>query len=133
MYFLSAFATIVSLFGFATCNFLVDNWAAGNAVMVTSVKWASLVTACLLVFSVQLGIQTLPFLLSGELFPSDVRAFCKGLTRSAACLLLVANLKVYPVLEAWVGIGGAFYLFAGVLVAAVPVVYFVLPETKDFG
>lgn len=31
------------------------------------------------------------------------------------------------------GIGGAFYLFAGVLVAAVPVVYFVLPETKDLG
>ena len=41
-------------------------------------QWGALVTACCLVFSVQLGIQTLPHLLSGELFPSDVRAFCKG-------------------------------------------------------
>ena len=40
-------------------------------------KWASLVSACLLVFSVQLGVQTLPLLLSGELFPADVRASCK--------------------------------------------------------
>ena len=27
--------------------------------------------------SVQLGVQTLPLLLSGELFPADVRATCK--------------------------------------------------------
>ena len=40
-------------------------------------RWGSLVSACILVFSVQLGVQTLPFLLSGELFPTDVRATCK--------------------------------------------------------
>ena len=58
-------------------------------------KWAALITACCLVFSVQLGIQTLPQLLSGELFPSDVRAFCKGLTRSATCGFLVIGSNLY--------------------------------------
>merc|ERR1712200_92486 len=62
-------------------------------------KWSSLVAACLLVFSVQLGVQTLPLLLSGELFPTDVRATCKGLTRSWTCILLIISLKLFPVLE----------------------------------
>ena len=54
-------------------------------------------------FSVQLGIQTLPSLLSGELFPSDVRAFGKGLTRSATCGFMLISLKVYPILSANLG------------------------------
>jgi len=139
MYFFSAIATCTSLFCFATCNYVVshyDNHATDplSPTVETALKWASLVTACTLVFSVQLGVQTLPFLLSGELFPSDVRAFCKGLTRSAASLLIVANLKLYNnLLEPRVGIGGAYYLYTAVIAASFPVVYFILPETKDLG
>ena len=40
----------------------------------------SFLSSCLLVISVQLGVQTLPLLLSGELFPADVRATCKVMT-----------------------------------------------------
>ena len=134
MYFLSAILTLMSLVSFATCNLLVQNHYFQNSfISVVDLKWASLVTACLLVFSVQLGIQTLPYLLSGELFPSDIRAFCKGLTRSVACILLVLGLKMYPVLEHWFSVSGTFYLFAGVLAFSLPVVYCILPETKDMG
>ena len=82
-------------------------------------------------FSVQLGIQTLPFLLSGELFPSDIRAFCKGLTRSFACLLLIGSLKMFPSLENAIGIHGTFYCFSAVMLVCTPVIYCILPETKD--
>jgi len=134
MYFLSAIMTLLSLVSFATCNLLLQNHSfENNFFYVVDLKWASLVTACLLVFSVQLGIQTLPYLLSGELFPSDIRAFCKGLTRSVACILLVLGLKMYPVLEHWCSVSGTFYLFAVVLAVSLPVVYCVLPETKDMG
>ena len=94
-------------------------------------QWASVVTVCCQVFSVQLGIQTLPFLLSGELFPSDIRAFCKGLTRSFACLLLRGSLKMFTWLESVLGLHGTFYLFGAVLISCTPVIYFILPETKD--
>ena len=89
--------------------------------------------ACFLVFSVQLGIQTLPLLLSGELFPSDVRAFGKGLARSATCGFMVISLKVYPILSANLGIHGTFLLFSVVLLLSLPIVYCILPETKDLG
>ena len=134
MYFISAFCSVVALLGFATCNLVIDHGNTTNSVALeTTIKWAALITACFLVFSVQLGIQTLPFLLSGELFPSDIRAFCKGLTRSLACLFLVANLKLYPFLESQIGISGSFYLFGATLAMLGPVVYFILPETKDLG
>ena len=96
-------------------------------------QWAALVTACLLVFSVQLGIQTLPLLLSGELFPSDIRAFGKGITRSATCGFMVIGLKIYPMLELNFGVDGTFFIFSGVLVFFLPIVYWILPETKDMG
>jgi hypothetical protein len=60
-----------------------------------------------------------------------VRAFCKSLTRTFACVLLVICLKTFPVLEEQLQFFGTFYLFAVVLLAAMPVVYLLLPETKD--
>ena len=75
----------------------------------------------------------MPYLLSGELFPSDVRAFCKGLTRSVTCVLLVLGLKMYPILEDLLSVSGTFYLFAAILAFSLPIVYCILPETKDMG
>ena len=72
-------------------------------------------------------------LLSSELFPSEVRAFCKGLTRSFACILLVLSLKLFPLMEEKLTFYGTFYLFAAILILSLPVVYFTLPETKDLG
>ena len=40
-------------------------------------SWMSLLAASLFVFSVNLGVQPLPILMSSELYPSTSRAFCK--------------------------------------------------------
>ena len=74
MYFMSMCLTISCLFAFSLFSYLIDSSSTSNE---TVLKWASLISICLLVFSVQLGVQTLPLLLSGELFPADVRASCK--------------------------------------------------------
>ena len=93
-----------------------------------------MVVACVLVFAAQMGVQTLPFLLSGELFANDVRAVCKGLCRSITCVLLIVGLKLYPVLQSSaLGLPGTFLLFAGCISASIPAVYCLLPETKDLG
>merc|ERR1712241_898113 len=125
MYFASAALTITSLACFAACIVCIN-----SSILF---RWAALVMACFLVFSVQLGIQTLPHLLSGELFPSDVRAFCKGLTRSATCGFLVIGLKLYPIFEQYLTIPGTFLFFSAILIFCLPIVYCILPETKDLG
>lgn len=64
---------------------------------------------------------------------SDVRAVCKSLSRAFTCVLLVLCLKLYPVLESRLGLQACFYLFSVIMVLSLPVVYLVLPETKDVG
>ena len=76
MYFASLVLTILCLFLFSTFSYLISSWE-GLVEDVFSLQVASLFSSCLLVISVQLGVQTLPLLLSGELFPADVRATCK--------------------------------------------------------
>ena len=76
MYFTSLVLTIVCLFLFSTFSYLTSSHSS-VVEDVFSLQVASLLSSCLLVISVQLGVQTLPLLLSGELFPADVRATCK--------------------------------------------------------
>ena len=57
MYFVSAAATTLSIVAFATCNFLVSNVEDLSVTLEAALNWASLATACALVFSVQLGVQ----------------------------------------------------------------------------
>ncbi len=68
MYFASCLMTILSLLGVASFNFVLQNFDLEPDVS-TALKWLTLTSAGSLVFAVQLGVQTLPTLLSGELYP----------------------------------------------------------------
>jgi MFS family permease len=59
----------------------------------TSLRWTSLFFACVLVFGAHMGVQSLPTLLAGELFPSEARAVCKAASRSIASVMLIVGLK----------------------------------------
>merc|ERR1711936_517763 len=116
--------------GFSTFSYLIST-SSDLVENVFSLQVASLLSSCLLVISVQLGVQTLPLLLSGELFPADVRASCKGLTRAITCTFLVVTVKLYPQLESYLSLYGTFFMFSIFLIIFLPVVCFILPETKD--
>ena len=60
-----------------------------------------------------------------------MRALCKGISRTFACILLVICLKSFPVLEYYLTFHGTFFLFASILLLSLPIVYYILPETKD--
>ena len=49
------------------------------------------------------------------------------------CGFLVLALKMYPIFENTFAIHGTFYLFSGILLLSLPIVYCILPETKDMG
>ena len=58
-------------------------------------------------------------------------AVLQGVSRSLCCLLIVFSLKLFPLLEAGLHLSGAFYLYCGVVLAGLPLVMWILPETKD--
>ena len=73
MYFLSCAMTVTSLLAFATFNYFLDEVELEKPVS-TGLKWSSLAAAAILVFAVQLGVQTLPMLLSGM---NPMKTVCK--------------------------------------------------------
>ena len=48
-----------------------------NSLIGCNFRWLTLVSACFIVTTVQLGVQNLPFIFSGDLFPADIRVICK--------------------------------------------------------
>merc|ERR1719245_815528 len=102
MYFISSFLSTIGLVSFAIFSYLSHQY--NDSVY----KWASLGSTCFIVFSVQLGVQTLPFLLSGELFPTDIRAICKSFSRCWTTVLLLVSLKLYPFIEHSISLPGTF-------------------------
>ena len=78
LYLVSAFGTILSLSGFATILLLshhIDAWSLHESE--DFLNWMSVGSACALVFCVNWGVQPMPLLMSSELYPSELRAFCK--------------------------------------------------------
>merc|ERR1719244_1300479 len=122
--------TSISLISFSLFSFLLPSAHLLYPTYITGIKTGCLASVCLLVFSVQLGVQTLPLLLSGELFPADVRASCKSLTRSVICIFLIITIKLNPLLEAQFSMSGTFLIFGVAVLLFSPVVYFTVPETK---
>lgn len=89
--------------------------------------WITLASTCLLAFSVQIGVQSMPHLLSGELYPGDLRAKGKAMSRAITCILIFLTLQCYLPLKNAITEYGVFYLYAGVILFSMPLVYF-----KDF-
>ena len=91
MFLASALGTVASLALFASLLLVSDSlhsWPGLNTPP-SLLSWLSLASACGLVFSANLGVQPLPLLLSSELYPPDLRAFCK--VRS---LFLIQNIFI---------------------------------------
>ena len=153
MFLASALGTVASLALFASILLVSDNldtW--GLSIYPKTLSWLSLISASGLVFAANLGVQPLPLLLSSELYPPDIRAFCKvrflsdnvfivynqsfnelyqGVSRSLCCLLIVISLKLFPVLASALELSGTFYLYGIIVLTGLPLVMWVMPETKD--
>jgi len=122
MYFLSAIATIVFEVAFGVVDYL-DLGA--------SMKELPIVIISCQVFALQIGVQTFPNLLSGELFPNDIRARCKGMIRAVSALLSFLMLKLFPYMEYQLGLYGSFWSLAACLALMLPVIFIFVPEPKD--
>ena len=62
---------------------------------------------------------------------STQHIFVQGVSRSITFLLTVISLKLFPLLQENLNLSGTFYLYFGVLVFGLPLVMWILPETKD--
>lgn len=76
------------------------------------------------------GLLTLPWTMSAEMFPLDIRGQSQGLVVSLAHIVMFFSLKIYPFLKDILGSEHAtMWLFAAVSLSSVIFVFIFLPET----
>jgi MFS family permease len=124
MYLISMILTFCGLLCFALFTRLSD------VQEIVAFRWLCLAAVCFIVFAVQLGVQTLPFMYSGELFPADVRVILKSVSRCFTTILLMITLKIFPEVVYRISLPGTFLGFAIILGSFFPLMWYILPETK---
>ncbi|KAG8222811.1 hypothetical protein J437_LFUL005017 [Ladona fulva] len=77
------------------------------------------------------GLLAIPWTLTAELFPTEVRGLAHSLTLTLVNLLLFASLHLYPHMLDEFGAYGVLWFFSAVSAAAAIFVYFFLPETRN--
>ncbi|XP_050672922.1 facilitated trehalose transporter Tret1-2 homolog isoform X2 [Leptidea sinapis] len=76
------------------------------------------------------GFLQLPWIMSGELYPQDIRGLMSGATACCAYLLIFLNIKTYPQLEYYLTSNGTLYLFGICALFGAAYCFLFLPETK---
>lgn len=87
---------------------------------------------CLIVFitSYTMGYGSLPWVVMGELFPSNVKSVATTATTLVSCLVAFLVVKYFQTIAAAVGMGPAFLIFATSSGLSIPFSYFIVIETK---
>ncbi|KAJ8705379.1 hypothetical protein PYW07_011206 [Mythimna separata] len=82
-------------------------------------------------FSVATGSLPLCFIIAGEIFPLEYRALAGGISVLFYSTNLFVTIKTVPFLLKNIDLYGTYILYASMMVYALIVVWYLLPETKD--
>ncbi|XP_017798520.1 PREDICTED: facilitated trehalose transporter Tret1-like [Habropoda laboriosa] len=92
--------------------------------------WVPVLCLLLYVCTSMIGMLTIPWTMTAELFPTEIRGIAHSISYSIANLIMFSALQSYRSLQAF--LGGSYavqWFFAGVSLAATAFVWLLLPET----
>ncbi|RZF41840.1 hypothetical protein LSTR_LSTR005302 [Laodelphax striatellus] len=117
----STVATGISLLLFSLAyRFLPENYS-----------WVSFVIIALYMCCVNSGLVQIPWILTGEIFPTTMREIGSGGCTCFAFLMFFTVVKTGPVMFSKIGTGNGFLVYAVIALAGSVFIYFFLPETKN--
>ena len=93
-------------------------------------SWVPVVCVTIYEAVVPLGLGSLPYIYTGEFFPTQMRSLLSGFTIGMAQLEMFIVIKTFPVLSATMGDGGIFWMYSAVCIAAAVFSLIFVPETK---
>lgn len=97
---------------------------------VSAISWLPIASLLLYITAFNLGFASLPWAISGELFPPNVKCVASTVNCSACFLLSFVITTFFPYLNMLIGIDKSFMLFSVFCAVSCVFIYFVVPETK---
>ncbi|KAK9875934.1 hypothetical protein WA026_011037, partial [Henosepilachna vigintioctopunctata] len=96
----------------------------------TTLKWVPVLATLLYVVSSMIGLLTIPWTMTAELFPLEIRAIAHSCLYSAAYLIMFFSIQNYDGLKRLCGgVAGVQWFFAAVSLAGLVYTGLFLPET----
>lgn len=96
----------------------------------SSFNFLQVLSLCGYVVVYSVGLQTIPMLMMGELFPTNVKGFALGMTDIYISVLAAIVSKFFHWTNESYGMEVPFYTFAGCCIFGLLFVIFFVPETK---
>ncbi|EFN82173.1 Sugar transporter ERD6-like 6, partial [Harpegnathos saltator] len=121
---------IISSLGMAVCMTVSGYFTLNIRNGDRSGYWVPVLCLLLYVCTSMVGMLTIPWTMTAELFPSEIRGIAHSISYSMANLLMFAALQSYRSLQTF--LGGSYavqWFFAGISVGAAIFVWLLLPET----
>jgi MFS family permease len=103
--------------------FINEQWEIGG--------WLPVVSFFIDVLSYDLGMGPIPWIITPELFPDDVRSIACSLTTGFNWLLSSGIMFMWPVMRDGIGMGWSCFIFACCCFGSIMYGILFMPETKD--
>ncbi|KAK1118799.1 hypothetical protein K0M31_014798 [Melipona bicolor] len=124
---------IISTLGISSCNFFlaIYSYVEENAIDTTNLQSLFFVTVLLYTINVSLGLASVPFVVTNEIFPTYARATCVSLCFCINFTWSFIMLHVWRWIVFQYNIHSfAFWIISGLNAFSVPFLVFYFPETK---
>lgn len=97
---------------------------------VADLGWLPILAVCLFIAMFSIGFGPVPWLMVGELFANNVKAYVSPIAGVFNWLLAFLVTKIFASLVDALGSAGVFWLFSGFSLLGTVFVFFIVPETK---
>ncbi|CAG9784870.1 unnamed protein product [Diatraea saccharalis] len=126
--FVSAIGCGSTMITLSVYMYFVHYWRENN--IPPSHSWIPVASIFIFTISCTLGYLIVPWVMIGEVYPTQVRGIVGGLTTCAAHLSVFSVVKTFPLLKHALNDYGVFALYGTMSIAGTVFYYFFLPETK---
>ncbi|XP_037031973.1 facilitated trehalose transporter Tret1-like [Bradysia coprophila] len=101
-----------------------------NSNSVDHLNWIPLIIQGVFTVAFSIGLGPIPWVILGEIFPTDVKCLAGSISTSASLTLAFITTKTHDSLHEVFGAGGVFWLYTSFSLLGTVFVYYVVPETK---
>ncbi|CAH2107043.1 unnamed protein product [Euphydryas editha] len=126
--FVSAFGCGSTMITLGVYLYYVQYWRENN--IPPQYSWIPVASIYLFTIFCTLGYLIVPWIMIGEVYPTQVRGIIGGMTTCAAHLSIFSVVKTFPYLKHSLNDYGVFGLYGVISIAGMVFFYIFLPETK---
>lgn len=110
--------------------FFLKDTHGDKSSIVEAISWLPLLSLSLFIIAFSLGFGPIPWMMAGELCLIDIKAFVGSTAGTLNWLLSFTVTSTFNSLNASIGSGQVFWMFAGIMLVGFVFIFFVVPETK---